>query len=378
MDIAAADFAQHNIEVRGMLDQDARPEGISPRRLPAWTRVQLPQNLDVMSRMPSGVRIRCRTDATSVSLRCQTTNLVEKGGEPFPVNFNLETGGKLWLQPGPGGNVLTYDPLRPSSFSLDRGEEQHITFADLPAGDKDIELWLPHNAYVELRSLSFSDGATITPYNTSKRTWVHYGSSISHCMEAEEPAKTWPAVAARIGGLDLQSLGFGGQCHVDGFTARTIRDLAPDVISLKLGINVVNMDSMRERAFVPAVHNFLDTLREGLPDTRILVISPIWAPAAENNPGPTQRDDQNRSITVPGMESLREGCLTLTRIRMLLEALVGARNDPNLAYLSGLELFNEADHEDLPDDLHPNTAGYIRMGERFAAAAFAPGQFLAQ
>jgi lysophospholipase L1-like esterase len=28
---------------------------------------------------------------------------------------------------------------------------------------------------------------------------------------------------------------------------------------------------------------------------------------------------------------------------------------------------------DLPDGLHPNADGYVRMGERFAAYAFAPG-----
>jgi len=29
--------------------------------------------------------------------------------------------------------------------------------------------------------------------------------------------------------------------------------------------------------------------------------------------------------------------------------------------------------DDLPDGLHPNSAGYRRMGERFVAYAFAPG-----
>ncbi len=31
-----------------------------------------------------------------------------------------------------------------------------------------------------------------------------------------------------------------------------------------------------------------------------------------------------------------------------------------------------ADAGDLPDDLHPNAAGYIRMGQRFAATVLAP------
>ena len=51
-----------------------------------------------------------------------------------------------------------------------------------------------------------------------------------------------------------------------------------------------------------------------------------------------------------------------------------AAGDPNLHHLDGLALFDEADVADLPDALHPNGDGYVRMGERFAALAFAPGR----
>jgi hypothetical protein len=47
-----------------------------------------------------------------------------------------------------------------------------------------------------------------------------------------------------------------------------IRDAPADLITLKVGINLVNADSMRERTFRPAVHAFLDTIREGIPTRR--------------------------------------------------------------------------------------------------------------
>jgi lysophospholipase L1-like esterase len=47
--------------------------------------------------------------------------------------------------------------------------------------------------------------------------------------------------------------------------------------------------------------------------------------------------------------------------------------DANLHYLDGLALFGPDDAGDLPDDLHPNAAGYARLGHRFAAHAFAMG-----
>ena len=160
---------------------------------------------------------------------------------------------------------------------------------------------------------------------------------------------------------------------LDPFVARTIRDLAPDVISAKVGINIVNADSLRERTFGPALHGFVDTIREALPSTPILLVSPIFCPAAEDHPGPTVANREGRYVTVPGLDELRATCLTLTKIRTAMEAIVESRRglgDENLHYLDGLLLFGPDDAGDLPDDLHPNAAGYLRMGERFATLAF--------
>jgi len=154
---------------------------------------------------------------------------------------------------------------------------------------KDVALWLPQAAAVELRALRIDAGAEVASRVRTGRRWVHYGSSISHCMEAATPLGIWPAVAARRAGVELLSLGFAGQCHLDGFVARTIRELDADCISAKVGINIVNADSMKERCFVPALHAFLDTIRERKPVTPILLVSPILCPIAEDHVGPTVR-----------------------------------------------------------------------------------------
>src|SRR5690606_19609543 len=120
--------------------------------------------------------------------------------------------------------------------------------------------------------------------------WVHHGSSISHGGNADSPTGTWVAVAARQAGLDLMNLGFSGNAVLDPYVARTIRDQPADLISLKLGINVVNHDSMRRRAFAPAVEGFLDTIRDGHPTTPLVLISPILCPMVEDRPGPTEID----------------------------------------------------------------------------------------
>ena len=120
-----------------------------------------------------------------------------------------------------------------------------------PAGEKHVEVWLPHAAVVHLIELR-ADGTVTAPEPSTTRRWVHYGSSISHCLEATRPTGVWPVVAARLAGVDLQSFAFAGQCQLDPFAARMIADQPADLVSLKLGINIVNADSMRERTFVPA------------------------------------------------------------------------------------------------------------------------------
>ena len=364
------DLIPDSVEAVGAFDFDDRGSGLSPRRLPSWTRRQLPAFMDIIARMPSGVRLRFATDSARVGLAFLATTMVLPGRPRRPIVFNLETGGRIAMAASTLGNTLKVDLGRADGFDLERGDPDTVFFEDLGPGTKTCELWLPHNAYAELRGLVVDDGASLraAPADTRPR-WIHHGSSISHCMEAEEPALTWPAVAARQAGMSLVSLGFGGQCHLDQFVARTMRDAPADVVTVKAGINIVNLDSMRERVFIPALHGFLDTLREGKPDTPIAVISPIYCPSAETRPGPTIPDEQGRFVTVEGFEPYRTGCLTLTRIRELIADAVATRRaagDARLHYVDGLELFGAADAGDLPDDLHPNPAGYVRMGERFA------------
>ena len=372
--ITATQLKDGAVAFFGALDFDERGEGISPRRLPAWTRPQVPQAMDAIVRMPSGVRLAFGTDSRTLRLHVQTTRLVTPPATPGPVVFDLVVDGQVLSNAGDRGNTILLDRRDPARFQLVRAPAYEVAFDGLPEGQKQCELWLPQDVFVEVRGLDIDAGATIVPAAApTSRRWLHYGSSISHCMEADQPTGTWPAVAARIAGMHLQSLGFGGQCHLDPFVARTIRDADADVISLKVGINVINMDSMRERVFTPMLHGFLDTIRERRADTPIVLVSPIYCPSAEQQPGPTMPNGEGKFVTFPGNDGLRNGCLTLVRVREIIAATVEARRaagDANLHYLDGLQLFGAADASDLPDDLHPNAAGYARMGQRFARAVF--------
>ena len=238
-----------------------------------------------------------------------------------------------------------------------------VRFDGLPDTMKDVEIWLPWNEATELVALRTDAPVEPVP-DSGRRVWLHHGSSISHGSNAASPTTTWPALAAAAGGVDLVNLGLGGSALVDPFTARVIRDTPADLISVKLGINVVNHDAMRLRVFGPAVHGFLDTIREGHPDTPLLVVSPICCPIHEDVPGPERAELQRRTGSGSRPPATRPRCaagkLTLNVIRDELARIVAAaaEPDPHLHYLDGRELYGAADNAvlPLPDELHPDAA----------------------
>jgi hypothetical protein len=248
--------------------------------------------------------------------------------------------------------------------------EDSIAEFELPAADEPrlVQIWLPQNCEIEL--IDVVEDASWSPVSeTGQPRWVHYGSSISHCEDAVNPIGVWPVAASRALGLEIYNLGLSGNANLEQFAARTIRDLPAELISLKLGINVVNAATMTERTFTAAVHGFLDTIREGKPNTPILVISPICCPAHENNPGPTELGADGK---VFGQEPSRHwwlGELTLTRIREILHTVVAQRTseDANLYYMDGLKLFDAEEATTMPDGLHPDGEGYLKIATNFVA-----------
>ncbi|MGW2492058.1 GDSL-type esterase/lipase family protein [Streptomyces sp. NPDC001606] len=368
--------------VRGALDLEHTAHGLLPHRLPARARAQCadPQ-LAMAESQPSGVRVLFRSRATAVELDTLPTKRVYTGAPPRPdgVYELLLDGRPAGRATACGGNTLTID-LRTGTAEHRPGPVGTVRFTGLPDADKDVEIWLPHNETTELVALRTDAPVEPVP-DRGRPVWLHHGSSISHGSDAASPTTTWPALAASLGGVELINLGLGGSALLDPFTARALRDTPADLISVKIGINLVNRDLMRRRAFGPAVHGFLDTVREGHPDTPLLVVSPILCPIHEDTPGPSVPDlaalgEGRLSFRAAGDPAeTASGKLTLRVVREELARIVRARaaEDPHLHHLDGRELYGEADFAELPlpDGLHPDTAAHRRIGERFAALAFA-------
>lgn len=370
------------VEYRGALEVVTTQAGVLPRRLPEWTIAQYPEaSVERQATAGSGVRLAFRTAATAVELDVLTTVPMMAVDEPNPEdagNFELTVdGASVGVRKAPVGNVIELDAARQQT-GFAPGTPTTVRYDGLPAVSKDVEIWLPQWVKTEIVALR-ADAPVQAPTPTGQRVWLHHGSSISQCNEAESPLGVWPVIAARAAGVDPVNLGLSGNCFLDPFVARSIRDAPADVISLKPGINFTSRAVYRLRTLGPTVHGFLDTVREGHPDTPLLVVSPIACPAVERTPGPTVWRDGVFTATGDPAD-VAAGALTLQVVRGELRRIVGerAKQDPNIAYLDGLELLglDEAD-EFLGEGLHPNPAGYRLIGERFARLAFGPGGALA-
>ncbi|WP_256103987.1 GDSL-type esterase/lipase family protein [Streptomyces sp. ODS05-4] len=367
--------------LRGALDVEHTEDGVLPHRLPARARAQCPEELSLVEAQPSGVRLAFRTRATAIELDTRPVKRVYPGAPPRPdgVYDLLIDGHPAGQGTVQGGSTLTID-LATGAAEHRPGPVGTLAFRDLPGADKDIEIWLPHNETTELTVLR-TDAPVLPASSSGRRTWLHHGSSISHGSDAASPSTTWPALASRLGGVELVNLGFSGNALLDPFTARALRDTPADLISVKIGINIVNHDAMRLRVFGPAVHGFLDTIREGHPHTPLLVLSPLLCPIHEDTPGPAVMDPESvaagrlRFHATGDPAERAAGKLTLNTIREELARIVALRatDDPHLHLLDGRELYGEADHAELPlpDQLHPDAAAHRRIGERFAARVFA-------
>ena len=360
--------------VVGALELERTDRGLLPHRLPTWARAQCddPQ-LALVEAQPAGVRLALRTAATRLELDVLPTKRRYVGAPARPDGwYDVLVGGELVQRlQAPGGNVLDVDMMTGAS-TLTAGEPTTLTI-ELPAGENDVEVWLPHDEQTEIVDLRAD--APVAPLPDDRPRWVHHGSSISHGSAATHPTEPWPVVAAHLRGLSLVNLGIGGSAVLDPFVARTIRDLPADLISLKIGINLVNLDLVRRRALGPAVHGWLDTIRDGHPHTPIRLVSPILCGIHEATPGPAAPDmaalAEGRVAFVASGDpaEVARGRLTLEVVREVLADVVVRRDDPHLTYVDGLALYGPADAErlPLPDHLHPDSATHRLIGERFAA-----------
>lgn len=345
-----------------------RDGGLSPRRLPTWAEGHHGDpTFAWLARTPAGVRLLLHTTGTEVRLGLRTSAVQIAGGEaPRPPVVTAVAGPVRTSTTLPLGDVLELDEqLQP--LGVRAGAVAEVRVDVRPAEGGLVELWLPHDRVVELLELD-SDGA-LSPAAVRSPRWVHYGSSISHGLEAPAPDLTWPAQVARRAGWQLQNYSFAGNAMLDPFVAGLIAAEDAELITLKVGINIVASDAMRARVLRPLWHGFLDRIRSRHRATPVVVITAIACPAVERDPGPIVTVG-GRAVAASRQIEADDGALTLEGTRQLAREVVATRQgeDPNLYLLEGTRLFGADDAGLLYDGLHPDPAGLTLIADRFPGA----------
>ncbi|MBW3361797.1 GDSL-type esterase/lipase family protein [Streptomyces microflavus] len=309
---------------------DGADGGLLPLRMPLdRLDTTLSANLARLARTTAGVRFAVRTDAASIELEVENS----PGGSPLDVRVDGLLAHR-WTG-GPG--------------------RHRIAFA-LPAGGArpaEVEVWLPHLSATRIAAVSMA--GHLSPPDAVDRPgarWVVYGSSIVHCMYAAGPSETWPALVAAERGWRLRNLGLAGEAYLDPLLARTIRDAPADLITLELGINAYIRGGFTARTWGPAVCGFVETVRDGHPDTPVVVLTSLAAPGRE------------QAVNSAGMTLVETRTATARAVRVLQRL-----GDRALHLVDGLTLVPVADAAEVyADGLHPTPEGEYVLADRIGAA----------
>ena len=339
----------------GHVDCLVHPDRVQPVRFSRADAPFLDPGAKMVGAFAGGVRLRLQTNSRTIRLDVAQTQAHIPGREPWTTDYELHIDG------APARNISAVGGAQLLPGGTATGDPHAVlTLADLPPGEKRIELWLPPAAMTAIIALQIDDGARWEPWPDTRWRILFHGSSITQAIDANAATQTWPAIAGAKANASHVNLGWSGSCLISGFAARMLRDMPADAIVLELGANVWETGLLKERTFLDATHAMLAIIREKHKAAPIAVVSPIAF----------KRGDTETN----------EGGISLGRMRDLLETVVAARNaagDAHVHCLSGVLLSGPDDLGDLPDGIHPNARGNRVMGERFFDLMLAPGKPLA-
>ena len=145
----------------------------------------------------------------------------------------------------PAATSCTIDMATGSAETAARVRSAPCGSPACPTGAKDVEIWLPHNETTELVALRTD--APVEPVAGQRTagcgcTTAARSATAPTPRAPPRPGRRWPP---RSAAWSWSTSGFGGSALLDPFTARAMRDTPADLISVKIGINLVNTDLMR-------------------------------------------------------------------------------------------------------------------------------------
>lgn len=344
--MASSESAPHLLVPEGDARRGMRPEQPEPfLRGVVWPgtskvpypranpidRMRLPGDTWLMASIPVGVRLELVGDATEVTIDYRTTtDQTGYRGDGAGVTF------AAWTRDGPIAGERAR--LGDGSVTL-----------PMAGGDEPTIVYLPEGMQPWVLAVRGSDG-DVAPAPTQPR-WVVYGDSVAEGWIATEPARSWPAIAGRALCLDHVNLGYAGAARGELASAEQVAALDAEVLTVCHGTNCWTRTPHSASQMAANTDAFLTVLRQGHPETPIVVASPVLRPDAESTPN-------------------RLGA-TLADLRTAMEEVVRARIDAGDARLHLVEGGAMLTAAHLGDGIHPDDEGHRVMAEAIGAAVAA-------
>ena len=180
-----------------------------------------------------------------------------------------------------------------------------------------------------------------TPEQCPKKTYLAYGSSITHGSNAIDMSHAWVSLVAHNLNMDARNLGMAGSCMLEPEMAEYIASEGEkgkwDIATLELGINALGFS---DEKIVTRVENILHQVAGRNPEKQIFVISPFYYCG----------DD---------FDEVKNGA----RWRKHIESIVARLGYKNVTYINGMDLIGDVSYMSA-DEVHPNIYCVQRIADR--------------
>jgi lysophospholipase L1-like esterase len=298
-------------------------------RLPRRLRDEIPKAVWNLGESPSGLRIRFRTDSTSLAIRLSYLS------PPNMTNMHAfgQTGVDLYVD-----GVYRSTAIAPRDAKEEMPVE-HVYFQNLPRQEREITLYLPLYKPVKVLGVGLDPDAKFSKarrFVTAKPV-VFYGTSITQGGCASRSGMSYQAILSRQLHLDFVNLGFSGNGRGEPAVARMVAEIDASAFVVDFSQNNPTVESLR------AVYEpFLTTVREKHPKTPIIAVTAIAA-----------------SRETPRLEQMREHVREVVKRRI-------AQGDRLLTLVEGPSLLSRDRLDGLVDGTHPNDLGFQWMADGLA------------
>ena len=300
-------------------------------RFPKRIQDHIPKGLWGLAQQTSGVRIRFRSNCTTLGIRLLYPGLSGMR--------NMHVFGQSGVDLYADGRYIG------TATHQDEEEVEHIFFNDATAEWREFTLYLPLYNGVQVQSIGSNPEAEFKnprPYARSKPV-VFYGTSITQGGCASRAGMSYEAILSRTLNIDFVNLGFSGSGKGEPVVAQTIAELDPACFVLDFMANNKTVESI-EQVYAP----FVRTLREKHPTTPIVCIT---------------------LISVCGESPLRGARERIEGMRDVIRGVVAERiaaGDENLILVEGESLLGPDLVDGHVDGTHPNDLGFQIMADRLA------------